>query len=299
VNIMKIFDANATADLLSFRDLVDQVAIAAVQYERGGIVCPPRQVLPLAEGGVFVSMPATAADIGVHKLVTVQPNNRERSLPTLHAVVTLYDGDTGAPVCLLDGPTVTGRRTAAVTMLAIRKLRASAPKLVLMIGTGSQAAFHAQAIHEVFPDCAIAVKGRSAESTRAFCARWKFAAPASQAQTQSADTVVAVTTSRTPVYDEPARADRLVVGVGAYKPEMAEIGRETLHGSALYVDDPAGARHEAGDLIQAGVDWDDVKSLAAIVRGDIDTERASVFKSVGSAVWDLAACRLALQRLRA
>jgi 1-piperideine-2-carboxylate/1-pyrroline-2-carboxylate reductase [NAD(P)H] len=296
---MKIIDAQETAKLLPFRELVDEVAKAAVQYERGEIACPPRHVLPLAGEGAFLSMPATAADIGVHKLVTVQPRNRELSLPTIHGVITVVDGVTGAPVCLLDARTVTGRRTAAVTMLAIEKLRASASKRILLIGTGSQAAFHVQAIRDVFPACEIVVKGRTPERAQAFCAASNLLVPASAKSHDGIDVVIAVTTSTAPVYNEPARADRLVIGVGAYKAEMAEIGAITLRGSAIYTDDPAGARHEAGDLIQAGVNWDEVKSLAAIVRGDVDANRPSVFKSVGSAAWDLAACRLAMQRLRA
>src|SRR5690606_11531668 len=96
----------------------------------------------------------------------------------------------------------------------------------------------------------------------------------------------------------PARADRLVIGVGAFRPEMAELGPVTLAGSAIYADDPAGARHEAGDLLRAGVDWDQVRSLAALLRQPHDRTRPAVFKSVGAAAWDLAAARVALRALQ-
>ncbi|MGA3828182.1 delta(1)-pyrroline-2-carboxylate reductase family protein, partial [Pseudomonas chlororaphis] len=69
------------------------------------------------------------------------------------------------------------------------------------------------------------------------------------------DVVITLTTSTEPVYNEPARAGRVVIGVGAFKPEMAELGKVPLDASDLYADDPAGARHEAGDLLQAGIDW--------------------------------------------
>lgn len=58
----------------------------------------------------------------------------------------------GVPLFLLDAQVVTGRPTAAVSLLAIRKLLAATPKRILMIATGSQAVFHAQALLELYPD---------------------------------------------------------------------------------------------------------------------------------------------------
>lgn len=60
--------------------------------------------------------------------------------------------------------------------------------------------------------------------------------------------VIALTTSKEVVYDLPASRERLVIDAGAFKPEMAEIGAATLRDSLLFVDDPGGARHEAGIL---------------------------------------------------
>jgi 1-piperideine-2-carboxylate/1-pyrroline-2-carboxylate reductase [NAD(P)H] len=67
----------------------------------------------------------------------------------------------------------------------------------------------------------------------------------------------------------------------------------------LVVDDPVGAKHEAGDLIQAKVDWTSVFSLANALAGELKTNAPIVFKSVGCAAWDLAACRVARQALDA
>ena len=91
-----------------------------LDYAGGRIVSPERMVVPLAEGAVMLSMPASAADLAMHKLVNVCPRNRALGLPTIHGQVTAFDASTGVPQFMLDGPTVTGRRTAAVTMLGIR-----------------------------------------------------------------------------------------------------------------------------------------------------------------------------------
>lgn len=294
-----VCDPARTASLLDFSSLVDEIARVAREHEQGRILSPERRVVPLGDGGVLLSMPATADDIGIHKLVNVQPANASRGLPTIHGVVTVCDAATGQLRCLLDGPEVTGRRTAAVSLLAMRALLGRAPRKVLLIGTGTQARHHAQAVHALHPDCEVLVRGRSPASTDAFVrsAGIDGIAPCGARIPDEVEVVITLTTSTTPVYDEPARADRLLIGVGAFKPEMAELGKTTLDGSELYADDPAGARHEAGDLLRAGIDWKRVKPLAEALRQPPAPNRAVAFKSVGTAAWDLAAARVALRAL--
>jgi 1-piperideine-2-carboxylate/1-pyrroline-2-carboxylate reductase [NAD(P)H] len=100
------------------------------------------------------------------------------------------------------------------------------------------------------------------------------------------------------VYRAGARAGRLIIAVGAYTPAAAEIDAETVRGSTLYVDDMTNARHEAGDLIRAQIDWTQVQSIADAIAGaggaGTTAARARLFKTVGSAAWDLAAARVAL-----
>jgi 1-piperideine-2-carboxylate/1-pyrroline-2-carboxylate reductase [NAD(P)H] len=291
-----VHDREQTAVLLDFGELVDAIATAAGELEAGAIQSPERLVLPLGADAVMLSMPAAAQDIAIHKLVNVHPGNAGLGLPTIHGAVTVCDAATGRIRCVLDGPEVTGRRTAAVTLLAIRRLLPAAPEDVLLIGTGTQARYHAQAMQALYPQARVWVRGRTPEAAQRFCEAHPHphlqpcldAAP-------DADVVVTLTTSTEPLYDELPRPGRLVIGVGAFKPQMAELGAVTLGGSDLYADDPAGARHEAGDLLQAGVDWARVASLGALLRDPVDHGRPAVFKSVGTAAWDLAAARVALR----
>jgi 1-piperideine-2-carboxylate/1-pyrroline-2-carboxylate reductase [NAD(P)H] len=292
-----------TAELLPFAPLCDAVADAARDYAAGRIHSPERQVLPLAQNGVLLSMPATAADIGIHKLVNVCPANGALGLPTIHGVVAAYDGATGAPLVILDGPTVTGRRTAAVSMLTIRTLARRPPRRVALIGTGKQAAYHVEALASLHPGVRVDVHGRSDMSVQSFCRTSNVAGidlrPASGVADPTVDpavdVVITLTTSLVPVYDEAPQPDRLLIGVGAFKPEMAEYGATSIHGSDVFIDDPAGARHEAGDLIQAGFDWATGRSLADALDATGMTDRPRLFKSVGCAAWDLAAARCALR----
>jgi 1-piperideine-2-carboxylate/1-pyrroline-2-carboxylate reductase [NAD(P)H] len=109
------------------------------------------------------------------------------------------------------------------------------------------------------------------------------------------DVVITGTTSKQPVYLHPARAGRLIIAVGAFKPDAAEIAPATVLASRIYVDDPEGARHEAGDLLQAGADWSQVQGIAhALGAAPMADTEPVLFKTVGCAAWDLAAARVAL-----
>lgn len=306
---MQIFDAAATARLIPYAPLVDALKRASIDYAQQRIASPERLVVPLNEGGIMLSMPATAPDLAIHKLVNVCASNGARGIPTIHGQVMTFDADTGETLFILDGPTVTARRTAAMSMLGVHTFAPAKPREFLLIGTGTQAANHLEAIGELFPDARVWVKGSAPARAAAFCAGHRAQggkvrdlqplADPDAAVPASIDVVIALTTSKQAVYDEAARANRLVIGVGAFTPAMVEIGARTIAGSALFVDDEAGARHEAGDFIQAGVDWGRVGGIAAVVENAalLPAGQAIAFKSVGCAAWDLAACRVAREAL--
>lgn len=305
------FDDAQTARLLPFDRLVDTLKLTMLDYANGLITSPERMVVPLRDGAVMLSMPAAAADLAMHKLVNVCPKNGALGLPTIHGQVTAFDAATGVPLFMLDGPTVTGRRTAAVTMIGIQALLGREPAEVLVIGTGKQAAHHVEALGALFPAAKIIVQGSRVERAeafaKAFCAdhaglSTKLSALKDADIPASIDVVIATTTSKTPVYTLAPIEGRLVIGVGAFTPDAAEIAASTVLGSAVFVDDLAGARHEAGDLIQADIDWDEVRPLASalsVQAGDIGNKRPVLFKSVGCAAWDLAACRVVRALLEA
>lgn len=294
---LKSFDASATAALLPYPQLVQVLRATIPDYAHGQIVSPERLVVPLQEGGVMLSMPSSAADIAIHKLVNVCPGNGKRRLPTIHGQVIACDPVTGEMLFVLDGPTVTGRRTAAVSGLGILTLHGASPKEILIIGTGKQAANHVEAFAALFPQAQILVRGTTLEASQRFVEGLAHIAPNLSALDgdipDSVDVIVTVTTSKAPVYDAPARAGRIVVGVGAFTPDAAEVGKATVDSSFVVLDDPAGAKHEAGDLIQAGFDWNLAHTLADAIQQKFMPDAPVFFKSVGCAAWDLAACRVA------
>jgi 1-piperideine-2-carboxylate/1-pyrroline-2-carboxylate reductase [NAD(P)H] len=104
--------------------------------------------------------------------------------------------------------------------------------------------------------------------------------------------IVTGTTSAQPVLPDQIRSDALICAVGAYLPTMAEVPAAIVRQARLYVDTLEGAQAEAGDLIQAGVDWSQVTPLEQAESAARPRSGPILFKSVGHALWDLAAAVL-------
>lgn len=301
---MKIFDAAATAAALPYDRLVPALARASQELFDGTIRAPERQVVAIDAASVLLSMPAIGADLSATKLITVHGDNPRRGLPAIQGEVIVFETASGRRLALLDGPTVTARRTAAMTLLGIDTLAARKPASALLIGPGTQARAHVDALASFFGIADFTVAGRSRDPAGAFCdamrsmhpqARFTALAMDEIGETPDADLVIALTTARSPVVPPALAPHTLAVGVGAFKPEMAELPPGLLTSRSIVVDDAAGARHEAGDLIQAGVDWSAVVSIGAILAGKAPRPAGpAVFKTVGQAAWDLAAARVAL-----
>jgi 1-piperideine-2-carboxylate/1-pyrroline-2-carboxylate reductase [NAD(P)H] len=90
------------------------------------------------------------------------------------------------------------------------------------------------------------------------------------------DVVITVTTSATPVYTDPAQSGRLIVGVGVFQPEKAEITGDTVRYNMVFVDDMASAQHEVGDIIQAKIDWNEVRLIADVVSSNINNTQTYI-----------------------
>ncbi|HEX7649200.1 MAG TPA: delta(1)-pyrroline-2-carboxylate reductase family protein [Noviherbaspirillum sp.] len=303
---MRLLDPAATALALPYDKLVPAIADAAVQLARGEIQAPERMVVPIDSSSVLLCMPAIGSDIGVTKLITVHGNNARHELPAIQGEVTVFERDTGRRLLLLDGPTVTARRTAAVTMLGIQRLLPRVPQSALLIGCGVQAAAHADALAEVFGVARLFVAGRDPAHAASFCEMLAARHPgidvqaASTAASRDVDVVIALTTARSPVIPADLPPTTMAIGVGAFKPEMAELPPALLHARRIVVDHFGGAKHEAGDLLQAGIDWSGVRELAEVVEHGVPASDAvPVFKTVGQAAWDLAAARVARAALGA
>lgn len=285
-----------TQQLLPFRPLVEAVKQAALDYHEGRIINPSRLVVPI-EGGMMIAMAASAPDLAITKLINIVPSNPMRGLETINGQAIIWNVETGLSLCSLDGPIVTGRRTAALSMLAIELIKPT-PQKVAIYGSGHQAVNHIQALSELFPGVTVYILGTMLEKAKAFCDAYRddlnINLEAASVVPEDVDVVITTTTSKTPVYTEKARPDRLIIAVGAFHADNAEIAAETVQESFLFIDDIDSLAHEAGDYLMAKVDPTTVHPLSDLLFGNVDIAgKAVMFKSVGCAAWDLAAGRVA------
>jgi ornithine cyclodeaminase len=285
--------------------LRDAFAIGATAPVRSSHAVTP-------QGDRLLLMPAWGGGgLGV-KIVTVFPRNRERGMASVAAIYLLLDGATGHPVALIDGEALTLRRTAAASALASTYLSRRDSKCLLVAGTGALAPTMAAAHAAVRPFERVLVWGRShdaAKRTAASLVAQGLPAmpiddlPAGLAQ---ADIVTCATTSREPlVHGADVRPGTHVDLVGAFTPEMRESDDALVARATLFVDTFAGALKEAGDLVQPMARdviarEQVVADLADLVTGRHPGRRApeevTLFKSVGTALEDLCAARLAIAK---
>lgn len=300
---LKFLNARETAAALPWLPLTDALRQMLARRRAGQTTAPERLAVPIA-GGILLAMPATDGEYASTKLVTVCGENPKRGLATILGEVLLMRADTGERLLMLDGPTVTARRTAAMSVLAALEFGARRNASMLLLGAGVQAQGHLDAFSETLGLARVRVWSRTRERVEDFAARARERGIDCQPVDDptralaDADIVVTGTTSLAPLFADQPGFRGFVAAVGAFRPEMCELPAALVHRASLYIDDKPGGLHEAGDFIQAGIDWHRVTALEdAIAEGVRPADGPVVFKSVGQALWDLAACRLAVERL--
>lgn len=300
---MEILNAEETATRLPYPALADAIREVALSRSSGAVQAPTRRALPLPGGAVLLVMPASDGDIAVTKLVSVHPANAGRGLPTIQGEVVVMEAGTGTRLGILDGATVTARRTAALSLLAARELAPRPEGPLLIVGAGAQARSHLEAFAEGLDVSKVFLTSRTREraETLADHAREKgvesVVVDGPEVALTEVSLIVTATTSREPVLPEDVPDGTFVAAVGSFEPEAAELPPGLVYGSTVFVDTMEGAREEAGDLIQAekagAFDWSGATALEDALREEAHPAGTVVFESVGSALWDLAAARAA------
>ena len=310
---MRIFDAAAVANALPYELLIDALDAAF----RNDVEVPPRVhhaiKVPEAQDGTLLLMPAwTIGDsLGV-KIVNVFPDNAKHGLAAVHASYVLMDAGNGIVRGMLDGTELTLRRTACASALASRYLSKKDARKLLMVGTGNLAP-HMIAAHACArPIDEVRIWGRRRSAAEALAGELSdlpFAVGVAddlEDAVKDADIVSCATLAKEPLIRGAwLQAGQHVDLVGAYTPQMREADSEAVRRATLFVDTLAGATTEAGEIVQAlqsgDISMSDVKAeLAGLVRGQhagrTSDDEITLFKSVGTALEDLAAAKLVLGR---
>ncbi len=310
---MFVFDAAATASALDYPALIAGLR----ELFAAGVTAPLRHAHGLPRAGepdaTLLLMPAWMGD-GSHggvKIVNVVPGNPRRGLPAVTASYLLFDETTGEHVALFDGGILTGRRTAAASALAASYLARKDARTLLVVGAGHIGSEMPGAYRAALPIDRVLVWNPTPTRAERLVERLRATGLDAEARTNleaavgEADVVTCATLSTVPLI----KGDWLKPGqhldlVGSFTPEMREADDQALAGGRVFVDGPAAAV-ESGDIkgpMASGVLKEIAGTLYDLCGGRVEGRRSptdiTVFKSVGLAVEDLAAARVALAARR-
>ena len=298
----RTLNAQQTAARLPWSGLVDEIALL---LQDTSVHIPPRLVQQLGGGASLFVMPAIDSHTAIAKLITLTPANAGSSRPTIQGDVIVFDIATGQRCLVLDGPAVTARRTAAVSVLAAQKLACDTRGPLLIVGAGVQGKAHLEAFAAVLGTRQVMIASRSSNSAellaqhaRSLGLKAQVVADADIAL-QSCPLTVVCTPANSIVLSAEPRQDAFISAVGAFLPGMAELSpglcQHIARQGTVWLDTADGAL-EAGDLLQAGLNLQAMPTLGEVVRQNtIKPQGPVLFKSCGWAGWDLAAARLALR----
>ncbi|MBV9049850.1 MAG: ornithine cyclodeaminase family protein [Solirubrobacterales bacterium] len=302
---------------LSPADCAEAMAEVLAAHARGEAYMPLRSVMAApGAAGMMGLMPAwrrAQEAVFALKAICVIPDNPTRGLDAHQGTVTLFDGDTGVPLAILNASAITELRTAAVSAVATRMLAREDARVLAILGAGVQGRAHLEALAAVRKFESVRVYSPTETHARELAARQATAevtvAQSAQDAVRGADVVVVATNSRTPVLaHEWLSPGAHVNAVGASTPAAQELDLETVAASALFCDSRESLRNEASEFIVAVSEGvipgeDHVRAelgevLAGRAPGRESDHELTLFRSLGLAVEDLAAAVHSVERAR-
>jgi ornithine cyclodeaminase len=303
---IRILTASDVKKALPMPRAIEAMRQAFGQFSAGKSTVPLRGRLD-TEKGTTLLMPAhlhESRDMAV-KIVSIYPGNPGLDLPTIAATVVALDPQTGMPLAIMEGTSLTAIRTGAAGGLAAQLLAREDSRTVALFGAGVQAKTQLQAVlavraiqkvnlYDIYEDAA----KQFVEDTRT----WPNAPIINivsnpDTAVGDADIVIAATTSATPVFNgDDLKPGTHVTGMGSFSPDVQEIDEKTVARARIVVDSREACLEEAGDLIipRATIDAEIGEIINGNKPGRQSPEEITFFKTVGVAVQDAVAAAAVL-----
>jgi ornithine cyclodeaminase len=315
---MKIIDAGQVRACLSMSECIDAMAVAMQAVSGGAVAMPLRTVMPLVDkSAYFAVMPGSIAKPLVYgaKVISLHSANAAAGRPTIQGFVALFDHQTGEPVALVDGASITAMRTAAVSGLATRQLARPDAATLGLFGYGVQATSHLEAICAVRDINEVRVWGRSFERSREFAQQHskstaaRIVAVEDPSTAAACDVVCTITASAEPIIrGQWVKPGAHVNLVGAHAPTAREADTALIKAARVYVDSLDSGFSEAGDILlpikEGAIERSHVLGeLGAVLSGRVigrtSPRDITVYKSLGIVAQDLVAAHAVYQKFSA
>jgi ornithine cyclodeaminase len=294
---------------LPMRECIEVMAEAFRTLATGNAILPLRPVMWLPERiGALAMMPAYMQDINAIglKVLTLFPGNHGTAYDSHQGAVLLCEATHGSLLAIMDAAEITAIRTAAVSGLATKLLARDDAHDLAILGAGTQARTHLEAMLLVRKITRVRVWSRNLDHARQFAEleshRHGLAIETVETSRQAiidADIICAATAANAPVvFGDGIKAGAHVNAIGACTPMTRELDTAAMLKSRLFVDRRESAHNEAGDFIipknEGALDDRHIcgelgEVLLGWIQGRTSAEEITLFKSLGLAIEDLAA----------
>lgn len=301
-----ILNEQEVRQLLDPDALLEQLSEGFRALSLGQVDAPKRIGVSVPDTGFLLTMPAyqQGREISV-KLVSVFHDNLRRSIPTHQALICLFDHETGAPVSIMDGTSITALRTAGAAALSTRLLARPDTRVLAIVGAGVQGHAHLLMLPHVRPFTEIRIASRNLAHAEQLAATDEraHAVETIEEVVRGADVVCLCTNATEPVISSDWLAPGMHVTSVGYAPPGGELDPKGLASARLFVETrlafdppPAGCAELAGLDPSLGTEIGEV--LLGRRPGRQSTDEISVYKAMGHACEDLAAASLVYHRAR-
>lgn len=281
--------------------VIDALAEGFKALSSGKVQAPPRPKVDVPDKGFSLAMLAwTPGQKIALKTVNVFHGNHALGLESHQALVSLFDAETGAPVAILDGASLTGIRTAAASMVSVRALARPDAKTALVVGSGVQAREHARQLGLVRDFAEIRVFARNAGAATRIAAGVPKAVVVTDlaVATRTADVVCLTTSSPSAVIDDTWVPDGCHITSVGFTPPGSEVPAALIERAALFVEAmnafspaPVGCAELAGRDPAQGAELGQV--LRNAKPGRTSAAQITLYKSMGNAMEDMVIANLA------
>lgn len=297
---------------VEYEEMMNAIEEAFLCYRQGNYHMPDRYTV-CSQNKKMLYMPCFAKDVIGTKMLAEFPENPAKGLPYLSGLMILNDQETGQPVAIMDGSTLTALRTGAVGGVAIRHLAYPDSKSVGLVGCG------VQGLHQLVYACQVRpiqkcylydayrknygdfverllkMTGLSERSVT-LCSDSREVA-------ENSDIIITATQAQTPVFPEDPSLfqKKCIVAIGSWLPDHKEIPDAIWQTTKTVLTDLPFACEESGDLCQplqkgllrqenvhymADFLYEKRSGLAPLL------DETRYYKSVGMGIFDVMAARL-------
>ena len=296
--------------LLDMDGAIAAVEASLVHQADGEAMNSPRRRLDSAPDAHLSAMMAADNAIGA---MGFKAYSAARGAYRFH--VFLYDSRTGEHLAILEANRLGQLRTGAASGVAAKYMSRADSRTAAIIGSGFQARTQLEALCKARDIRQVRVHSRSAANRNAYADEMgeRLGVPISPAESardavRGADVVITITDSPTPVvFGEWLEAGMFVCAAGGAHPSVSELDESAVRrADVIAVDDREQAKMESGELIAAAsrgaLAGERTAELNRIVAGRIygrpRADSITLFKSLGMALWDVAAAKAVYDRAR-